>query len=482
MHEVRTTPVRPVSAGWMSLLALAQMGVIMAMTVGNQILLPSHVARIDPTHKEASLAAVFAVGAVCTIIANPLFGAMSDRTRSRFGRRRPWIVGGALVCAASLVFLAWQDSLAGLIVGWAVAQLSFTAALAAAIATVPDQVPVRQRGKVSALSGVGQLTGPLLGGVVVTVLVTGAPAGFLAMAVLVLLLVLPFGLFTREPAEPAEPTEPTEPAELAELAELAEPAEPAEPADSNDPVDTPEPDDPVDTAETVGTADSKDSADPVGRATATAALPPFDAGSFLRGFWVSPRRHPDFAWAWLSRLMITLTLAMAIGYLQYFLRDAVHYERLFPGSTVEQGVVVLVAVFTLSSVVPTLLAGWLSDRRGSRRPAVFAGGITMAAAGLVLTFLTSWPAAIVAAALLGAGYGMFAAVDQAMVTQLLPADADRAKDLGIVSLSNSASNTLGPVIAAPLVTSAGGYPLMYGVAAGFAVLGACLVWRIRGVR
>ncbi|MFG1754218.1 MFS transporter [Streptosporangium sandarakinum] len=470
MHEVHTTPVKRVSAGWMTLLALAQMGIIMATTVGSQILLPSHVARIDPAHKEASLAVVFAVGAVCTIIANPLFGAMSDRTRSRFGRRRPWIVGGALVCAASLAFLAWQESLAGLVAGWAVAQLAFTAALAAAIATVPDQVPIRQRGKVSALAGVGQLAGPLLGGVVATVLLTGVKAAFLAMAVLVLLLVLPFGLFTREPAE--EPAEglAEEPAEG-----LAE--EPVEgPAEGPAVVPTVAAGAIAETAvATAGTA-----AVTTGPAVGTAV--PFDLLAFLRGLWVSPRRHPDFAWAWVSRLMITLTLAMAIGYLQYYLRDAVHYEGLFPDSTVEQGVVVLVAVFTLSSVVPTLLAGWLSDRYGSRRPAVCAGGLTMAASALVLTFLTSWPAAIAASALLGAGYGMFTAVDQAMVTQLLPADADRAKDLGIVSLANSASNTLGPVIAAPLVTSAGGYPLMYGVAAGFATLGACLIWRIRGVR
>ncbi|NRQ37792.1 MFS transporter [Nonomuraea sp. NN258] len=412
--DVREPP--KVSGRWMTLLALAQMGIIMAMTVGTQILLPSHVARIDPAHKEASLALVFAVGAVCTIVANPLFGALSDRTRLRFGRRRPWIVGGALVCAASLAFLAWQESLAGLVAGWALAQLAFTAALATAIATVPDQVPVRQRGAVSALAAVGQLSGPLLGGAVVTVLLTGERAGFLAMAALVLLLVLPFGLSTPDT--------------------------------------------------------------PAGAPTANR----FDARAFARGLWVSPRRHPDFAWAWLSRLLITLTLAMGIGYLLYFLRDAVHYERLFPGSTAEQGVMVLVGVFTLSSVVPTLIAGWLSDRAGARRPAVFTGGLIMAASALVLTSVTSWPAAIAAAALLGAGYGVFASVDQAMVTQLLPADGDRAKDLGIVSLANSAANLLGPVIAAPLVTSAGGYRLMYGVAAAFAVLGACLIWRIKSVR
>ncbi|MBB5967409.1 MFS transporter [Planomonospora venezuelensis] len=402
------------SFSWMTLLALAQMGVIMAATVGGQILLPSQVAAIDPAHKEASLAVVLAVAAVCTAVANPLFGAMSDRTSSRFGRRRPWIVGGALISAAALAFLAFQQTIAGLVAGWAVAQLAFTAALATAIATVPDQVPIPQRGRASALAGVGQLSGPLLGGVVATVLLTGSRPAFLAMAALVLVLILPFGLLTREPR--AQP------------------------------------------------------------------CPPFSLRDFARGFWVSPRRHPDFAWAWLSRMLITLTLAMGIGYLQYFLRDAVHYESLFPGSTVEQGVVVLVAVFTLGSVAPTLLAGWLSDRSGRRKPAVFAGGLTMALSALVLTTATSWGSAIAAAALLGAGYGMFVAVDQAMVTQLLPADADRGKDLGIISLSNSASNTLGPVIAAPLVTSAGGYPLMYSVAAAFAVAGATLVWRIRSVR
>lgn len=414
MGEIRIGDPPKVSFGWMALLALAQMGVIMAATVGGQILLPSQVAAIDPVHKEASLAVVLAVAAVCTAVANPLFGAMSDRTTSRFGRRRPWIVGGALISAAALTFLAFQQTIAGLVVGWAVAQLAFTAALATAIATVPDQVPILQRGKASALAGVGQLSGPLLGGVVATVLLTGSRPAFLAIAVLVLVLILPFGLLTREPE--------------------------------------------------------------------AAPCPPFSLRDFARGFWVSPRRHPDFAWAWLSRMLITLTLAMGIGYLQYFLRDAVHYESLFSGSTVEQGVVVLVAVFTLGSVVPTLLAGWLSDRSGRRKPAVFAGGLTMALSALVLTTATSWGSAIVAAALLGAGYGMFVAVDQAMVTQLLPADADRGKDLGIVSLSNSASNMLGPVIAAPLVTSAGGYPLMYGVAAAFAIAGATLVWRIRSVR
>jgi MFS family permease len=145
-------------------------------------------------------------------------------------------------------------------------------------------------------------------------------------------------------------------------------------------------------------------------------------------------------------------------------------------------VLVLVTIFTLSSIVPGLTAGWLSDRTGRRRVVVCVGGLTMAAAASMMAFLTGWPAIMFAAGLLGAGTGMFASVDQAMVTQLLPTDTDRAKDLGVVSLANSLAAVLGPVVAAPLVTSSGGYPLMYGVAAMSGVLGAALVWRIRSVR
>ncbi|WP_327085021.1 MFS transporter [Nonomuraea sp. NBC_01738] len=412
MSDTHAAKAEHVSTGWMSLLALVQLGIIMALTTGGQILLPSHVESVDPQHKEATLALIFAVGAVAAAVANPMFGALSDRTRSRYGRRRPWVLAGGLVCAAAMAWLGFQDSLGGMIVGWALAQLAFTAVLATAVAAVPDQVPIGQRGRVSALAGVAQLTGPLIGGIAVTLLVTGLLPGYLMMSVLLLATVLPFALFTTEP-------------------------------------------------------------DPG---------PPAARGGFLRGLRIDLRANPDFAWAWISRFLVNLSLSMGIGYLLYFLRDGVGYERLFPGSSVQQGVLILMAIFTLSSVVPGLLAGWLSDRHGRRRIVVCVGGLTMAAAALMLALVPGWGAVMAAAALLGAGTGVFSSVDQAMVTQLLPADADRAKDLGVVSLANAGAGVLGPVVAAPLVTSAGGYPLMYGVAAVSAIAGATLVWRIRGVR
>ncbi|WP_460306655.1 MFS transporter [Actinocorallia aurea] len=417
-----TEPTRPtaldgdrppaVSLRWMSLLALVQLGVIMASNASTQILLPSHVERIDAAHKESSLALVLAVGAIVTAVAGPLAGALSDRTRTRFGRRRPWVVGGSLLGAAALGFLGGQHSIAGLIAGWSLAQLAFTLVQGTAVAAVPDQVPVDQRGRASALAGVAVLVGPLIGGAVVTFAVTDLPAGYAAMGGLLLLAALPFPLRYREPALP----------------------------------------------------------------------PPGPRRPLWSGLWVSPTRHPDFGWAWLSRFLVNLALSMGIGYLLYYLRDELRYESLFPGATNQQGVLTMVTVFSLSSVLPGLAAGWYADRSGRTRVVVFVGGAVMALAALTLAVGNGWSTALVAAALLGAGTGVFVSVDQAMVTRLLPADADRGKDLGVVNLATALGFVLGPVVAAPLVTSPGGYPLMFGVAALCALAGAALVWRIKGVR
>ena len=50
-----------------------------------------------------------------------------------------------------------------------------------------------------------------------------------------------------------------------------------------------------------------------------------------RSYWISPREYPDFAWAWFTRFLMSLAIAMGTLYLLYFLRDKIHYARLFPG-------------------------------------------------------------------------------------------------------------------------------------------------------
>jgi MFS family permease len=101
-------------------------------------------------------------------------------------------------------------------------------------------------------------------------------------------------------------------------------------------------------------------------------------------------------------------------------------------------------------------------------------------AALLLVFVETWPAAMVAAVLFGAGFGAYLAVDQALITQVLPAAADRAKDLGIINIAIVAPSAVGAALAGALVTL-GSYPTLYTGTAIAAALGSVLVWKIKSV-
>ena len=143
-------------------------------------------------------------------------------------------------------------------------------------------------------------------------------------------------------------------------------------------------------------------------------------------YWLSPRAYPDFGWAWLTRFLASLSIAMGTLYLLYFLRDAVHYARLFPGQTAADGLLILILIYTGCVVITSIIGGIISDRSGRRKLLVTVSGLLMAAAALLLAFQETWPAALAAAALYGTGYGCYIAVDQALITQVVVDGGDSA--------------------------------------------------------
>ncbi|NJC70959.1 MFS transporter [Planosporangium thailandense] len=407
-------PTQPVGARWVTLLVCANLGLWMAFYTPIQVLLPQQIAAIDPGHKEALLGWVTGIGALVAVVANPLAGALSDRTRIAVrgrasGRRHVWTLAGGLLGALALTLLAGQRTIGGVILGWALAQVCFNAMLATLTAALPDRVPVAQRGAVSGWIGIPQILGLVVGVVLVTAVVSGTRAGYLAIAVAAALLIVPFTLAT--------------------------------------------PDDPL----------------PPGQA------PPLRARALLSGLWVSPRRHPDFAWAWITRFLVQLGNAMGTLYLLYFLRDRVHHPH------PEDGLLVLILVYAAALVATTVVAGRRSDRTGRRRSFAVWSGLVMTGAALVLAGWPTWPGAVLAAAVLGCGYGVYVAVDAALITQVLPAATDRAKDLGVINIANSAPQVLGPALSAPVVVHLGGYPALYALTAVVTLLGSVFVLRIRSV-
>ena len=135
----------------------------------------------------------------------------------------------------------------------------------------------------------------------------------------------------------------------------------------------------------------------------------------------------------------------------------------------------------LGNAMATLYLLWISDRSGRRKPSVILSGYVMAAAAVILAVWPTWPGALIAAVVLGLGFGVYLSVDQALITQVLPSADDRARDLGVINIAGSAPQVLGPAVAFPLVTWLGGYPVLYLTVAAVTVLGSVLVTRIRSV-
>ncbi|GAA3367204.1 MFS transporter [Streptomyces sannanensis] len=399
-----------VTGRWTAALSLATLAVFMAFFTPIQILLPLQLAHVDAASKASALAWVTGFGALVALLANPLAGALSDLTTSRFGRRRPWIAGGALAGAVGLVLTSHQQSVPGITAGWCLAQAGLNAMLAGVTAPVADQVPVGQRAAVSGWTGITQSLGLVLGALLVTTVTDDVGSDYLLIALLTVAFALPYTLCFSEPLLPRRSRRPLRPVLL------------------------------------------------------------------LTGLWVSPRRHPDFAWAWLSRFLINLGNALGTLYLLYYLTDEVHLRD--PDS----GVLILTLLYTGAAACTAVPVGVVSDRLGRRKPFVVGCSVVMAAAALMLATAHSWPAVMAAAVVLGAGFGVYIAVDQALVTQVLPTAENRAKDLGVINIANSGPQVLAPALAAPVVAHLGGYPALYVVTAGVTVAGGVLVGRIRGVR
>ncbi|MEV0677024.1 MFS transporter [Actinosynnema sp. NPDC050436] len=194
-----------------------------------------------------------------------------------------------------------------------------------------------------------------------------------------------------------------------------------------------------------------------------------------RELWVSPRRHPDFAWAWGCHFTINLGNAFGTLYLLYFLGDEVHHP------SPEDGLLVLMLLYGAALTGGAFWFGAWSDRTGRRKPFVLAAAGVMAAAALLLAAWPTWEAALVAAPLLGVGFGGYWAVALALLTQVLPAAADRAKDLGVVNTANSLPQVVAPLLTSFVLAGLGGYRGLFLVSALATLCAAGLVVRVRSV-
>jgi MFS family permease len=195
-----------VSARFIAIYAIAYATLWLALLTPAIISLALRVRQLAPGNAAQPISWVLMTGALVALVSNPVFGALSDRTQSRFGRRRPWLVGGMLCGCAALAVIGLAPTINIVLLGWCLAQLAYNAALAALVAIVPDRIPPAQRGTVVGILGVCMPVGQITGTYLVqelsfnTTWMLVVPGLIGVAGVLLLVLVLPEGAAARQTA------------------------------------------------------------------------------------------------------------------------------------------------------------------------------------------------------------------------------------------------------------------------------------------
>jgi len=360
-----------------------------------------------------SLALVAGVGGLLSMFANPFFGRMSDRTSSRLGMRRPWMVIGLAGGSLGILVVALAPTIPVVLVGWCIAQIFFNALLAAEVAVLADQVPVAQRGLVSGVLGVCVPIASVTGTFLVKLFAGNQLTMFLAPCAIGGFFVLLFA------------------------------------ATLND------------------------------RRLVEADKPPWSLREFAGTFYVRPRNGPDFSWAFASRFLFVLAYAFLTTYQAYYLLDRIGTaeadvpRQIFLGTLVQSVVV----------VAASLAGGVLSDRTGRRKVFVLTASLVYGVAMFVIAVVTGFDGFLVGMAIGGLGFGLYVAVDLALVVDVLPDNDSAAKDLGVFNIASALPYSVAPAIGPAILAVGGGsYAVLYAVAGICAVVGALAILPVRGVR
>ncbi|MHA3021703.1 MFS transporter [Mycobacterium sp. BMJ-28] len=408
-----------VSAKYIWLIVLAQFGTFVAFITPLAISLSIRVAELAPGHEEY-LGFITGVGAAAALVAGPLLGVASDRTRTRIGRRRPFIIAGLTVGVISLVVMSLAPSILLLGAGWVLAQLGWGQALANLQFSTADRLPEEQRGRVAGLSGFATQIAPVLGVGVAGAFAADAVLLFVVPGAIGLAFVLLFVLFVHE-------------------------------------------------------EDTRGAVFPEELTPAT----------LLKKFVFDPRRYPDFSLVWLGRLLFYFGLTLSTTFTSF-----VFAAKL--GLSVTQVTDALVSLSLLGVVATTAGAiggGFMSDRFERRRAFVLLGGVLFAS-GAVVTALSAQLLGLAAGSLLtSVGIGMFAAVDQALLLDVLPErDTDAGRFMSIANFATLISQAVAPLVAPMFlaigVSAAGekNYVSLYAIGAAVVLLSGLVVLRVRSVR
>src|SRR6266571_4785023 len=208
------------------------------------------------------------------------------------------------------------------------------------------------------------------------------------------------------------------------------------------------------------------------RRLAKADKPKWSLREFTGTFYVNPRKNPDFAWAFASRFMFVLAYAFLVTYQAYYLLDKIGSAKVDVPQQIFLGTLAQSVVVVAASVV----GGKLSDRTGRRKIFVLTASIVYGLAMFVIAVASNFSGFLVGMAISGLGFGVYVAVDLALVVDVLHDTHNAAKDLGVFNMAGALPFSIAPGIAPAILAIGGGsYGVLYGVAGVCAIVGAVAI-------
>jgi MFS family permease len=383
---------------------------------------------------------VLAIGAFLSMVVAPVFGALSDRIVTPFGRRRPWIVLGTLMNLIGLYGLAYfprandLSSLPLYIGAFLWVQFWNNVATAPYAALIPDVVPADQRGSASGWYGLMTIFGTLVAAIAPFLFTSAGTTDITALyyftGAVLLFGMLGTVLFVHEPP-------------------------------------------------------------------ARRAPPPFSLSGFLKGL-IEPLKDNDFRWVFMTRLLMVMGVYSIQPFLQFYMGSVVKDFNLFNAVNFENAITatsIFLLLFLVGALPSSIAGGILSDRYG-RKLMVYISSVFQAIVPVIFVlFAPNFTITALLGLVFGIGYGAYQSVDWAMASEVLPSEEDYAKDMGVWHIAMTLPQVLATLIAGflldyfnnasaatPGVPGTFGFTVIFAFATLYFILGTVLVRRIRKVR
>jgi MFS family permease len=433
-------------------------GLNMASGIITPVLLPYLVALFVPSEsKNSALATIRVASLAVAMLAQPVAGILSDRNRSRRGRRRPFIFMGSLFNLIFLLMLGLSPLLLGeefmsqslawfyngsflvLMIGVILLQGSTNTAQGAYQALIPDQVPPDQRGRSSGVKAVLELL-PAIVIIFIGPLVDGGHIGWTMFIVILVnvVTVLVVILTTHEIPHTQKAIMPVGGRLLRALALVALFVGITQ----------------ISTV-LIRWAGDRLSQEGIALALRIAGLGAMGligmAGTIVLGVYFGARlavgraasRHRrSFIWWVVNRLLFLAAIGSVQGFAQFYLADVIGVDRPAAMTT-------LMLAFVVVFLLPAALGGGILADRVSRKKLLAYSGLASAGGVFIMLLANSMTIVVVAACIIGAGAGLFMSTSWALGTALAPAK-ESGRYLGISNLAGAGAGIVGTGLGGPM--------------------------------